>query len=73
MYTTAAWVEAFCRELTDADREYFDAKRARAADVPQREARYGPPRRGAGSATGGAGLADQAQPDLERDLEEEGL
>jgi len=73
MYTTAAWVEGFCRELTDADRAYFDAKEAGARELPPRDPRYGPPSgrgRGGDPARNGdhKGLAD-----LGRELQEEGL
>ncbi|MCC7388308.1 MAG: hypothetical protein IT431_06030 [Phycisphaerales bacterium] len=75
MYTTAAWVGAFCRELTEADREYFEAKDAQAATAPPRESRYGPQARRAGSAPESArpGERDQSERELERELEGEGL
>lgn len=72
MYTTAAWVQAFCRELTNADRAYFEGKDAAARDLPPRDPRYAPPS-GRGRLPPPPGERPEPDAELERELEEEGL
>lgn len=77
LFTTAEWVRAFGRELTEADQAHFDAKRRAGDDLPGREPRYGPSptkakdRPDPTEPTGSADLS--ADDDLERELREEGL
>lgn len=44
LLTTAAWVEAFCRRLAQADSVYFAAKDEAAAAVAPRAAGFGTPK-----------------------------
>ena len=71
MYTTAEWVRAFGRELTEADQEHFEAKRRAGDNLPARDPRYGP------SSQTTTNRAEPADPngadDLERELREQGL